>query len=107
VLVNLLDNALRHASDDPGAVAVMLDAMDEQRVRLSVASDGEPIARDVEPYLFEPFFSTRSRGAGLGLYICRQLCERHGGHIEYDRRPEGERHRNAFHVLMRRAVVTA
>jgi two-component system, NtrC family, sensor histidine kinase PilS len=107
VLVNLLDNALRHASDDPGAVAVMLDAVDEQRVRLSVASDGEPIARDVEPYLFEPFFSTRSRGAGLGLYICRQLCERHGGHIEYDRRPEGERHRNAFHVLMRRAVMAS
>ena len=42
-----------------------------------------PIAADVERHLFEPFFSTRSRGTGLGLYICRELCERHGASIEY------------------------
>ena len=58
------------------------------RVVFSVLSDGAPIPADVEPYLFEPFFSTRSRGAGLGLYICRELCERYGASIDYRlRRP--------------------
>ena len=52
---------------------------DEQTALLAVASDGAAIAADVERHLFEPFFSTRSRGTGLGLYICRELCVRHGG----------------------------
>ena len=59
-----------------------------------------PIAQEVERYLFEPFFSTRSRGTGLGLYICRELCERYGASIEYRLRPDGQR--NLFLVIMRR-----
>ena len=55
---------------------------------LLVDSDGPPIAQEVERYLFEPFFSTRSRGSGLGLYICRELCERYGASIEYRLRPD-------------------
>jgi two-component system sensor histidine kinase PilS (NtrC family) len=80
VLVNLLDNAERHASGAKGSVRVELRAAtaDEGRAALSVLSDGPPIPADVEPFLFEPFFSTRSRGTGLGLYICRELCERYG-----------------------------
>ncbi|HUP10069.1 MAG TPA: ATP-binding protein, partial [Caldimonas sp.] len=87
VLVNLLDNAWRHATGTPGSIALRLDAGHELRAFLSVLSDGTPIPADVEPYLFEPFFSTRSRGTGLGLYICRELCERYGASIEYRLRP--------------------
>jgi two-component system sensor histidine kinase PilS (NtrC family) len=103
VLVNLLDNARRHASEAPGAIALTLQPRDRRTATLAVASDGEPIPLDVERYLFEPFFSTRSRGTGLGLYICRELCARYDGSIEY--RPHGEehRHRNEFVVTMRRA----
>ena len=103
VLVNLLDNALRHASADAGSVFLRLAARDETWVVLSVLSDGAPIAPDVERRLFEPFFSTRSRGSGLGLYICRELCERYGARIEYRPRPAAERLRNEFIVTMRRA----
>ena len=67
-------------------------------------SDGPAIEPEIERYLFEPFFSTRSRGSGLGLYICRELCERYGASIEYRPRPAAERLRNEFIVIMRRAA---
>jgi two-component system sensor histidine kinase PilS (NtrC family) len=109
VLVNLLDNARRHVSDNPDAIRVRLAPSpgDGARVVLSVLSDGAPIPADVEAYLFEPFFSTRSRGAGLGLYICRELCERYGARIDYRLLPSEEPRRNDFFVDMRRAVVAA
>ena len=106
VLVNLLDNALRYASTNPGAIVLHLEAENESRACLSVLSDGAPIPHEVEPYLFEPFFSTRSRGTGLGLYICRELCERYGASIDYRLRSHGGTQRNGFFVDMRRAVLS-
>jgi two-component system sensor histidine kinase PilS (NtrC family) len=106
VLVNLLENAVRHSSDRPAAVLVLLEALDGPYVRLAVASDGEPIAPEIEAHLFEPFHSSRSRGTGLGLYICRQLCERHGASIDYLRRPD-DRHPNLFQVVMQRDAVAS
>jgi two-component system sensor histidine kinase PilS (NtrC family) len=105
VLVNLLDNGFRHGSHTPGALHVQLKAIDAARALLVVASDGAPIPAETERYLFEPFFSTRSRGTGLGLYICRELCERYGAAIEYRTRGAGERHVNEFSVTMRRAAL--
>jgi two-component system sensor histidine kinase PilS (NtrC family) len=107
VLVNLLDNAWRHASQQPASVVLRLDAGHDLRAFLSVLSDGPPIPPDVEAYLFEPFFSTRSRGTGLGLYICRELCERYGASIEYRLRPYNGQPRNGFFVDMRRAALNA
>jgi len=103
VLVNLLDNARRHAGTGPGAIVVRTAVLDEAHARLSVLSDSAPLAPEVQRHLFEPFFSTRSRGSGLGLYICRELCERYGATIEYRSRPGEERLRNEFMVTMRLA----
>ncbi|HEX6708198.1 MAG TPA: ATP-binding protein [Albitalea sp.] len=105
VLINLLDNGYRHSSKQPGSVQVRLASPDESTLRLSVASDGQPIPPDVERYLFEPFFSTRSRGTGLGLYICRELCERYGASIDYRLRTPGDPTRNEFNVVMRRKAL--
>ncbi len=102
VLINLLDNAYRHSSRQPGSVHLRLQVHSDTHIELSVASDGVPIPADIERHLFEPFFSTRSRGTGLGLYICRELCERYGASIDYRLRPAGEPNRNEFHVSMRR-----
>jgi two-component system sensor histidine kinase PilS (NtrC family) len=106
VLVNLLDNAIRHAGPKPGSVRLSLATSEDGAwVQLSVASDGAPIPAEVEPYLFEPFHSTRSRGTGLGLYICRELCERHGARIDF-RRQDG-RHCNVFEVMMPHESLTS
>ena len=106
VLVNLLDNAIRHASARPGGVRISLEPTEDGAwARLSVASDGPPIPQEVEPYLFEPFHSTRSRGTGLGLYICRELCERHGARIDFRR--HDDRHCNVFEVMMPRESLTS
>jgi two-component system sensor histidine kinase PilS (NtrC family) len=104
VLVNLLDNALRYNSGAPGAMIVNLrwvpQSPGEGVLMLSVCNDGEPISPDTERALFEPFFSTRSRGTGLGLYISRELCERHGASIDYRLHPPSVRHRNEFFLTM-------
>jgi len=97
VLVNLLDNALRHADDGAGSVRVIL-APDGDALALVVRSAGAPVPPDVERHLFEPFFSTRSRGSGLGLYICRELCERHGARIEYRRASDAAANEFCLHL---------
>lgn len=103
ILVNLLDNALRHAADHPESLQVATQAGGAQVV-LVVWSDAPPIEPQVQRHLFEPFFSSQSRSTGLGLYICRELCERHGAQIVYRRAPSplgSAREGNAFIVSFR------
>ncbi|HEY1090265.1 MAG TPA: ATP-binding protein [Burkholderiaceae bacterium] len=102
VLINLLDNALRHSPQRPGAIRVSAALHGGETVALAVFSQGQALEPEVERHLFEPFFSTRSRGSGLGLYICRELCERYGARIDYLRR-EGADPGNEFVVLLLRA----
>jgi len=85
VLVNLLDNARRYASEQPTGIQVQTQLLDNRQARLSVWSDGPPMDQSVELHLFEPFFSSESRSSGLGLYICRELCESYGASIDYQR----------------------
>jgi two-component system sensor histidine kinase PilS (NtrC family) len=85
VLVNLLDNARRYASRQSESIQVSGHETPVARVLLGVWSDGPPMEQSVERHLFEPFFSSESRSSGLGLYICRELCEGHGATIAYQR----------------------
>jgi two-component system sensor histidine kinase PilS (NtrC family) len=85
VLINLLDNARRYASGTPDAIQIDTRCNVAGQGILSVWSDGQPLEQSVERHLFEPFFSSESRSSGLGLYICRELCEGHGANIVYHR----------------------
>jgi two-component system sensor histidine kinase PilS (NtrC family) len=100
LLVNLLDNALRHASRNAASIRVITQPYGPERARLSVWSDGKPLETSVRRHLFEPFFSSESRSSGLGLYICRELCERYGADIAYQRSVLDQREGNEFFVLM-------
>jgi two-component system, NtrC family, sensor histidine kinase PilS len=84
ILVNLLDNALRYAGQKPDSIRVWTQIAAGQ-VSMHVWSDGAPLTPTVARHLFEPFFSSESRSSGLGLFICRELCERHGATLGYQR----------------------
>ena len=107
ILVNLLDNAARYASASDGAIQVHTHRGTAGRASLQVWSDGAPLDPAVQRHLFEPFFSSESRSSGLGLFLCRELCERHGATMGYERclvardGPEG----NAFFVNFAAAEV--
>ena len=108
VLINLLDNALRHMGTEPDSLQIITRIGDAGQVGLQVWSDGAPLDPSVERHLFEPFFSSHSRSSGLGLYICRELCQRHGASIGYQRlartTERGSTGGNAFTVVFRRTT---
>ena len=85
LLINLLDNALRYASGSTQSLEVSTQLVTPAQARLAIWSDGQALEESVQSHLFEPFFSSESRSAGLGLYICRELCERYGAQIGYQR----------------------
>ena len=99
LMVNLLDNALRYASAGEAAIQVSTQLTAPGQARLAVWSDGKPLESTVQNHLFEPFFSSESRSSGLGLYICRELCERYGALIGYQRVGRQNRDGNEFSVM--------
>ena len=97
----MLDNAARYASAQAQAIQLYWTQPSPQVLRLAVWSDGAPLDVGVQRHLFEPFFSSESRSSGLGLYICRELCERHGAMIGYHRIAREGIDGNEFFVLFR------
>lgn len=106
VCINLLDNAARHRSHlQPDALQISTGMLGDEQCFVQIWSAGPPLDASVEKHLFEPFFSSQSRSTGLGLYICRELCQRHGGSIQYERlehpTAQGPQWGNAFTVQFR------
>lgn len=101
LLVNLLDNALRYAAARPAGIVVSTRVDAHGQAQLSVWSDAPPLEASMQRHLFEPFFSTESRSTGLGLYICRELCDQHGAVIAYQRSSHQDREGNDFHLVFR------
>lgn len=89
VLYNLIDNALRYASGGAGSVRVVIEpAAEADRPQLWVIDDGPGISGEARGALFEPFFTTRSQGTGLGLYLAREFCVTNRAELSYSPRRE-------------------
>ena len=77
VLWNLCDNAMKYASETGGILIELYAGHVEARGRpyLEVRDHGHGVNAATAEHIFEPFFTARSGGTGLGLYISRELCE--------------------------------
>lgn len=83
VLWNLLGNALRYCSRQPGAIRLLAaNHASANRCELHVIDDGPGIPDKLRGQVFEPFFTTHSKGTGLGLYIARELCDANRATLE-------------------------
>jgi two-component system, NtrC family, sensor histidine kinase HydH len=96
VFSNLILNAAQ-ASAPGGVVTVKIQFLDDKQVEVSIIDRGSGIeAKDLES-IFNPFFTTKSDGVGLGLAICSKIVDEHGGHITVES-SAGEG--SVFHVIL-------
>ncbi|GAA5786760.1 two-component system sensor histidine kinase NtrB [Chitiniphilus shinanonensis] len=98
VLWNLVRNGWRYCNKAPGSLKVTVTLGDDNRWRLDVCNDGPPVPLDAQTQLFEPFFTTESKGTGLGLYIAREICAANSAWLEYLPVEEGACFRIVFEV---------
>jgi PAS domain S-box-containing protein len=81
VLINLLKNGVDAMKDcGPGALVLSVARRGDQ-IEFSVVDEGPGLSREMENRLFEPFYTTKSEGMGMGLNICRSIIESHSGRL--------------------------
>ncbi|MEK0319682.1 MAG: HAMP domain-containing sensor histidine kinase [Nitrosopumilus sp.] len=85
VLSNLLNNAV-HALDEQGEIDVTVST-DSKFVIIQVKDSGPGIPPENLEKIFEPMFTTKKTGTGLGLVICKSIVEQHGGSISVTNKP--------------------
>ena len=95
---NLIDNAI-DAVPMGGEVRIAMRC-DGDKAIVSVSDNGKGIRQEDLPRLFEPFFTTKQVGTGLGLWVAREIAERHGGGITVDSSTGDADHGTTFRVTL-------
>jgi len=85
VMSNLINNAVQ-AIDGQGEIDVTMSA-DSKFVKIKVRDSGSGIDKENLEKIFEPMFTTKKSGTGLGLVICKSIVEQHGGSISVSNKP--------------------
>jgi nitrogen fixation/metabolism regulation signal transduction histidine kinase len=83
LLINLIRNAAEAVLEIGGEVLVKW-SLERSRVQLSIIDDGPGLSNTTN--LFVPFFTTKPGGSGIGLVLCRQIAEAHGGSLTLENR---------------------
>ena len=107
VLLNLFSNAIESldaTNDRPRRIAVRSAPLNGQDVLLEVSDTGSGIQPDQMARIFDPFYTTKETGTGLGLSLCRTIVEEHGGRLWAS---PGEEHGATFHLLLPQRSLSA
>lgn len=88
ILRNLITNATQ-ATPDGGSIELRLEDRSNQEIAIHVDDHGPGIDETVRAHLFEPWFTTKSEGIGLGLMLARKAARQHGGELSAESRDGG------------------
>jgi len=90
VLVNLVKNAVEAITDtETKKIRISINHHADGKVQIEVSNTGNPIAKEVLPHIFIPFFTTKDYGTGIGLSISRYIMRLHGGKLTHATSAEG------------------
>lgn len=92
VILNLIRNGIDAMVDkehDCAEITVAVENFENDQIRFSVTDHGSGISKTAEENIFQPFFTTKSSGMGLGLSISRSIIETHGGVLGFTKNPSG------------------
>jgi signal transduction histidine kinase len=84
VILNLVQNAVEAmgtVTDNARLLGIRTELLGPTEIAITVEDSGPGIAPEKIDSIFEPFVTTKSKGVGLGLAICRMIVERHGGQL--------------------------
>ena len=92
VILNLIRNgidAMMNMDHYDEGISVSVSKFENNQVKLVVTDHGSGITKEADEKIFQPFFTTKPSGMGLGLAICRSIIESHGGVLSFTKNPSG------------------
>lgn len=89
ILWNLCKNGWEHSHKQTGSLKLNCTKNGRAGLNLEVIDDGEGVAEENRSKLFEPFYTTKTTGNGLGLYISRELAEANSSRLKYQKLDTG------------------
>lgn len=85
VFTNIIQNAIQSIPEDrKGNIALTVSKIRNNHVRVSISDNGEGISAEKAKNLFQPYFTTKTSGTGLGLAMCKDIIEDSGGKISFE-----------------------
>lgn len=98
VLINIIFNAidvLTPESKNP-TIEIILKNINATKVQIDIANNGPEIPANLVQTIFEPFFTTKTLGTGLGLFVCKEIIEKHRGTLTC----ESQKSRTVFSIIL-------
>ncbi|MBS4188737.1 GHKL domain-containing protein [Bacillus sp. FJAT-49705] len=90
VLINIIFNAIDvlHTDTTDPLIKIISHSLDNSYIKLEIANNGPKIPPHLVQSIFEPFVTTKSLGTGLGLFVCKEIIEKHKGTLECETQEE-------------------
>jgi signal transduction histidine kinase len=90
VFINIIFNAIDVLNHDenPNPTIEILSHLENHSIKINISNNGPEIPAELRKSIFEPFFTTKKLGTGLGLFVCKEIIEKHKGNLECNSSPD-------------------